>query len=280
MNKRTVYFLGSSHAQKLAIKAQENKEFVTRFNIKQYTKPGANFSQLPCRPVPESIKSDDLLIVQCFGNNLMRRPKYQRDRPKVPFLKHNGRKILVKKIHLDVFEPISQKAILDEYVIAKSYFENISCPIWIVDNPIRHTKCCEEHAESHRKKGLFKFQTRQNKILAKFFKKVRNVSVFDHRLLLGLDREFVRGRGYERLLPDSVHLSSELYGNIVQNLLIRAGTYSPRPRTPLRRRKDRIKRKCKRKLRKNPQHGDSVNGEAPVQCGGSVSITQIAPPDD
>jgi len=223
MRVKKIYFLGSSHAKRLGAAANKFRVITDKYQIDNRGISGANFTQLKNRPDPRELKKDDIVIFQCFGNNLMRRPKYRRGErfPMENFLTHRNQIIRHKKIHLQEFEPIDLSIVRRDYLLAKRYFEKLPCRVILIDNPIRHTACCPTHSVEHRRRGLFDYQKQRNKELRSYFQEVKNVTALNHLSLLGLTNEKYTKSFYEKLLPDSVHLSSELYDSIIENLLSR-----------------------------------------------------------
>jgi len=196
-------------------------EITREFFVEDFTVPGAEFSKLPELPDPKLFENNDVIILWCFGNSYIKSKPFRLPNKRFPneqFINHRNEVITTKKIHLPEFVPASNTKILKEFETAKVFLQQTKCKVFVIDPPYRHMRCCEEHSIRHRAKGLFKFQRDWNRHMKIYFQDLENVTVLDHRILLGLGSERYTLGFYERLLPDSVHLEDELYQRVIEIL--------------------------------------------------------------
>ena len=191
---RTIHIFGSSHANR--IYNSFIKQGLKNTIVQKTVKPGAVVKDLPIRNI-QKLGSKDILIVQLFGNEIIHKNITVEKRPKG------------KTIHLTKFEPKSQQQILESYTYIYKVFKTVKAKIVIIDNPVRHLKCCSKHIHT----GLLTFQARQNKILKRFF---QEYTVLKHEHLIGYKRFPV---DYDQLFIDTVHLKEELYDEMVKKLI-------------------------------------------------------------
>ena len=192
--------LGSSHAQRI-FNAIQRSNLYKKYEILTCFKSGARIFDLDLSIIAQ-LSKDDIVIIQLFGNEILKKA-IQIER------RSNGG----KTIHLTKFSPCPQEKIQQGYKkLLQALNSNqsiLSSNVFIIDNAIRHLNCCKNHVF----KGLFAFQAKQNKILARTFKKF---NVLDHRRLIGSKRSVKRS--YYEMFFDTVHFRSEVYDTLVRNL--------------------------------------------------------------
>ena len=199
MSKLVIY--GGSHAANLAKEIVKNKNFSLNFKIISITKPGATLASFPF-PNLDYLTSNDICVVQCFGNSLFKK--------NIKITYESGK----KTIHLLSYCPLNQKEIEREYLSLEKSISLLQCKIYVIDNFIRHARCCKEH----RDKRIPVYQIVQNKRLFKHFSKLPNVTVLDHKALLGIRMKKLKNNAfYGSLLKDSVHLKRQYYSAIIAN---------------------------------------------------------------
>ena len=193
---RTLYILGSSHANRIYQAAQKNGNLLKNFKLKAIVKSGAKISDLPVDDLKQ-INANDVLLIQTFGNEIIK--------PYI-FIERTGKG---KTIHLKKFEPINQSKIQDSYAYLQHLLSTTAkCEVFIIDNPIRHLNCCKKHRFS----DLASFQRKQNKILKTVFKEQ---TVINHETLIFNQKER-RQSGYTKLFSDTVHFKNRHYEKMIE----------------------------------------------------------------
>ena len=141
---RRLHVFGSSHAARILKAVVRNKQITDTFLVSGTVKPGAKLSDLnfPAQKLA-SFNESDILIIQVFGNELIKR------NIKIDY--KNG----LKTIHLTAFVPEPAWKIQRAYSRLKELLEPLRCRIFILDNPLRHIRCCMKHRKSI--KGLHSF---------------------------------------------------------------------------------------------------------------------------
>ena len=197
---RRLHIFGSSHAARILKAALDNKIVMQNFNVSSTVKPGAKFNnlQFPSKLLKTFVQSD-VLFIQLFGNELLKKNVYVSH--------HRGKKV----IHLTAFELEPVWKIQGVYSHLKELLEPLKCKIFILDNPLRHARCCTFHKKWL--KGLPKFLAIQNRVLAQNF----GSKVLNHKKYLGLPtQKTFNPKIYQRLFSDSVHFKKDVYDSLVQ----------------------------------------------------------------
>ena len=168
---RRIHVLGSSHACRILEAVTQNVELTKTFLISGTVKPGAKLADLkfPSQYLA-SFKESDILLIQLFGNELIKR--------NITVERKNGKKI----IHLTAFEPEPAWKIQRACTRLKELLEPLQCRIFIIDNPLRHIRCCRKHRKGL--KGLHCYLENQNRLLARCF----GSKVLNHKKYLGMSR--------------------------------------------------------------------------------------------
>jgi len=130
--KSKLFVIGSSHAANLHLQMRQNAQLLERFDIVTITRRGALFFDLyDDLPNPKVIKSEDVVLFQCFGNGLYKK-----------WLRKGVRNVVIenvaprkRQIHLLSFLPNDAKNIELEWDMAKTYLSSLNCKVYIIDNP-------------------------------------------------------------------------------------------------------------------------------------------------
>ena len=94
---------------------------------------------------------------------------------------------------------------------SRNCLEPLKCKVFILDNPLRHARCCTFHKKCL--KGLPKFLAIQNRVLAQNF----GSKVLNHKKYLGLPtKKAYNPKIYQKLFSDSVHFKKNVYDSLVQ----------------------------------------------------------------
>ena len=196
MVKKTLYFVGSSHAKRLCQEAYKVEKIKNNYYVRDFSRPGSLFENLVW-PERSTLDKDDIIIFQSFGNNILQK-----------HIEREG-----GKIHLTKFVPnkFSYLEKIFNQLIQK--VKNLPCKVYIFDNIYRHLNCCKKHHY----KGLAGFQQTINLKLQKILKPVPNITVLDHRRFLGFNfRKIWKISKYNKILSqDGVHLNPILYNKMV-----------------------------------------------------------------
>ena len=202
---RRLHVLGSSHAARILKAVTKNKYLTDTFSVSGTVKPGAKLSDLkfPTQMLA-TFNETDVLIIQLFGNELIKR------NIKIDYKKGQ------KTIHLTAFVPEPAWKILRAYSRLKELLEPLRCRIFILDNPLRHIRCCKKHKK--RLKGLHRFLEKQNRALAQSF----GSRVLNHKKYLGMpSKKAYKLKNYLKLFSDSVHFKDNVYSDLVQRIAIK-----------------------------------------------------------
>ena len=163
--KPLVFIFGSSHAAWLKRSVLANNKITSKYNILSEVKPGAKYLDLQFPTILDTFESNDILLIQLFGNNIMKRHTnvtwYNR----------------VKTIHMFKFEPVNKEELLNIFEILNRKLQTLKCKVIILDNPIQHLFCCRKHIF----KQLFCYQVACNRLLRYYF---GHHTVINHRYLL------------------------------------------------------------------------------------------------
>ena len=201
---RRIHVLGSSHACRILEAVTQNVELTKTFSISGTVKPGAKLADLkfPSQYLA-SFKESDILLIQLFGNELIKR--------NIIVERKNGKKI----IHLTAFEPEPAWKIQRACTRLKELLEPLQCRIFIIDNPLRHIRCCRKHRKNL--KGLHSYLEKQNRLLARFFQGFS--TVLNHKKYLGMSRRKTGNlKVYLKLFSDSVHFKRNVYSSLAQRI--------------------------------------------------------------
>ena len=202
---RRLHVFGSSHAARILKAVTRNKQLTDTFLVSGTVRPGAKLSDLnfPTQKLADFNESD-ILIIQVFGNELIKR------NIKIDY--KNGQ----KTIHLTAFVPEPAWKIQEAYSQLKELLEPLRCRIFILDNPLRHIRCCMKHRKSI--KGLHSFLEKQNHILAQSF----GSKVLNHKKYLGMpSKRAYKLKNYLKLFSDSVHFKDNVYSDLVQRIAVK-----------------------------------------------------------
>ena len=71
--KPRVLIFSSSHAARIKRSVLNNNNITTKYDILFETRPGAKFLDLQFPTILDTFESNDLLIIQLFGNDIMKR---------------------------------------------------------------------------------------------------------------------------------------------------------------------------------------------------------------
>ena len=196
MIRKTIYFVGSSHAKRLCREAYNVEKIKNNYCVRDFTRPGSLFENLVW-PERSTLDKDDIIIFQSFGNNILQ--------------KHIEK--LDGKIHLTKFVPNKFSYLEKIFNQLKEKIKNLPCKVFIFDNVYRHLNCCKKHLF----KGLARFQQLVNIKLHKILNTEPNITVLDHRRFLGFNfRKIWKIAKYSQILShDGVHLKSMLYNKMV-----------------------------------------------------------------
>ena len=198
---RRLHILGSSHAARILKAVTRNKKLTDTFLVSGTVRPGAKLSDLnfPTQKLA-TFNESDILIIQLFGNESIKR------NIKIDY--KNGQ----KTIHLTAFVPEPAWRIRRAY----TRLEELRCWIFILDNPLRHIRCCMKHRK--RLKGLHSFLEKQNSILAQNF----GSRVLNHKKYLGMPtKKAYKLKNYLKLFSDSVHFKENVYRDLVQRIAVK-----------------------------------------------------------
>ena len=207
--KRRFMLIGSSHGKKLIIAIYKNPEFLAKFDIFDFTKPGASWNQLVFPEILNTFTEIDVLLLMPFGNDLFNKHIQITRSPK-------------KVIHLTRFEPRTAGFIVNLCQQLKSKVSQYKCQIFAFDNVQRHLFCCPRHIYP----GVAKYQKDTNSLIRENLGP--KVQALNHTRFLGINPKKVRKASdyHEILLTDSVHMYSRYYEAMSVQLLRRMRDYS------------------------------------------------------
>jgi hypothetical protein len=200
--KRNVFIIGSSHARRIN---HALKKINTKFEIHNFSKAGATFERINW-PEISTIKSEDYILLQLFGNDLFDVRHVQTES------KHQKR-----IFHLTTFEPAPKSLIEHKVQILIEKFENCPAKIYLLNLFPRHINCCK----AHRDKRIVKYQYEINQLI-KTKLAGTNITYLNHHQFLKIRNSKLKiSRVYERIQVDSVHLYSKFYNQIASALMER-----------------------------------------------------------
>ena len=202
---RRLHVFGSSHAGRILKAVARNKQITDTFLVSGTVKPGAKLTDLIFLVKKlASFNESDILLIQVFGNELIKR------NIRIDYKKGQ------KTIHLTAFEPEPSWKIQKAYSRLKELLEPLRCRIFILDNPLRHIRCCMKHRKSI--KGLHSYLEKQNRILAQGF----GSKVLNHKRYLGMaSKKACKLKNYLKLFSDSVHFKENVYSDLVQRIAVK-----------------------------------------------------------
>lgn len=212
---KTLYFLGSSHSQRLH---QAFEKFITQnnqFKIVNLSQSGAVFNKTFLTfPKPESLTREDCIIIQTFGNDI-----FEKHLEKVFDPETRKNQIHLRKC---VANPSSQITKLHQRL--RDYVLKVPCRVFLVDCIYRYlckTWCqipqCQ--IQSHHYPKLLSIQSKHNKTLYKFFANIPNLTVIRHINCMPFSGRYLKKfSNYQHLLVDKVHLKEEYYKSIITTI--------------------------------------------------------------
>jgi hypothetical protein len=201
MEKTDLIFFGASHCSRICKFALKDLKIKEKYNVLNYTKAGSVLKDLVV-PNFESFKETAILIVWCFGNNILE--------------KHT--KFENRIIHLTKFVPLPDKVLERDYTLLLNMLKLFKGKIYILDHVIRHLFCCSLHHYNR----LFAHQNIVNKKMKLFFTEQKQIKInfLEHIKLIGHRKKILRQPHiYRKLLPDSVHYKMPIYFTMLCNLL-------------------------------------------------------------
>ena len=131
--KPRVFIFSSSHAAQIKQSVLTNNKIKSKYDILSETKPGAQFLDLQFPTILDTFQSNDFLIIQLFGNDIMK---------KHTNVTRNNR---VKTIHMFKFKPVEKEELLSIFEMLNKKLQTLKCKVIILDNPIQHLFCCKKH---------------------------------------------------------------------------------------------------------------------------------------
>ena len=179
-----------------------NNNITTKYDILSKTRPGAKFLDLQFPTILDTFESNDILIIQLFGNDIMKR------HTNVTW--NNG----VKTIHMFKFEPVKKEELLSIFEMLNKKLQTLKCKVIILDNPIQHLFYCKKHVF----KRLFSYQVACNRLLRHYF---GQYTVINHRYLLQNINQAKNNRKYANLFQDTVHFKQYVYDGMVHRMFER-----------------------------------------------------------
>jgi len=190
--KPKLCILGASHARRLYYACKENTYIISRYDVIGNVQSGATWQTFKFNDkMLGQLSKDDVLVVQFLGNDLLKRNISITPNPKT--------------IHLLKFVPQPDSYVQIVRGNLKEKLKNLQCRIFMIDDPYRHLKCCEEHHNP----GLLGYLSKRNKELHDFFSEY---IVLDHRRLCSLPfRKLKCMSYYAGLLEDKVHFKNIIY---------------------------------------------------------------------
>jgi len=184
--------LGASHAKRLYLACLRNEKIQEKFELCDHTQPGATIRTLRLQDnFIKELTSRDSMIIQFFGNDMLKRHTHVTRNPKV--------------IHLTKFEPQDKEYMIKVYHEFKEKIHNCHARIIFIDAPYRHLPCCTAHIHN----GLVKYLAKRNMEMKEM---LSPYPVLDHRKLSVHDfRNFRSIENYRKCLIDAVHLQPKCY---------------------------------------------------------------------
>jgi hypothetical protein len=209
--KRKLVIIGYSHAYRLFKSCKENRVLTENFDILGKTFRGATWPQVKeqiKRFLQQPFTSRDILVFQIFGNDLLKKGLHYRD-------------FSTGIIHLRNFVPASDVDVGIAYDSFREILKSTSASVIVIDNPLRHLRCCELHLPNHT--GLASYFRKRNKELVTT---LQDWPVIDHRRLIpsipfrNLRQTFF----YVQLLDtDKVHFKQHVYDEWADSLARQLG---------------------------------------------------------
>ena len=198
--KPKLFVIGSSHASRIFAACEKNSEITKKFELKNLSISGATFDRIRKNFEKIEITSpEDVVIIQCFGNDLLKKHIKIERFPK-------------KIIHLTKFEPVDLKFVEQLFFELQKIVKQLECNYLLIDIPYKHLHCCVHH----RYEGLMAAFAKANKLLKNIFKE----KVIDHRRLLGVSRHRIKmAKFYQNTLCDTVHFYPKYYAKMAETLI-------------------------------------------------------------
>jgi len=205
--KNSLFVIGYSHSFRLLQQIQSNEKYTEKFEIKDFTKRGARFSDFKL-PEPGLFQSGDVIVAQLFGNDIVAGRRIRSV--------ENGQ----LKYHLTNILLTPQVKIDQMYKQLSQYFHQLpDVKILLIDHIRRFICGCQHHVDPR----LARHQHKQFKKLRSAFHSNTNVLVLDHRKLI--NESFRRLRNstteYIKILTDNIHLHREHYAYMAENLYVK-----------------------------------------------------------
>ena len=115
--KPRVFIFGSSHAAQIKRSVLTNNKITSKYDILSETKLGAKFLDLQFPTILDTFESNDFLIIQLFGNDIMKR------HTNVTW--NNG----VKTIHMFKFKPVEKEELRSIFEILNKKLQTLKCKV-------------------------------------------------------------------------------------------------------------------------------------------------------
>jgi len=181
MSKPKILVFGSSHAKRLFDAMLRDDNIRDEFELYSNVKSGATIQNFTVNyGLLESLSEDDFVIVNFLGN--------------------------------DWFEPKSFLEIATQFVWLGEVLERTRARVIILDNPLRHIRCCNRH----RYPGLIRFWRQKNHDMRIIYSNAGH-TVLEHQSVLRLSRTEWRQMGnYATLFSDTVHFKPYVYCQIAR----------------------------------------------------------------
>jgi len=202
--KNSLFVIGYSHSFRLLQQIQNNKKYTDKFEIKDFTRRGARFTNFKL-PEPGLFQSGDVIVAQLFGNDIVAGRRIRSvENNQIKY--HLTNVLLTPQTKLDqMYEKLSQ------------YFHQLpDVKILLIDH-IRRFLCeCQHHVDPR----LARHQNKQFKKLRAAFLSNTNVLVLDHRRLINENYQRLRNSTseYIKILTDNIHLRREHYAYMAEKV--------------------------------------------------------------
>jgi hypothetical protein len=200
---RKIVVLGASHATRIYSALLRHPK-ASEFKFFKNTKPGASLGASSSTQVPidtklySDLRNTDIVLVQYTGNDLLEKRIQISKNP--------------KNIHITEFIPKSDAYVNQARQKLEKILEKTSAKVIIIDDILRHVRCCKKHLFP----GLIRYLSKRNRELKAHFP---DYLVLDHRRLINEKFSKIRNlHSYKNLLEDSVHLKGIYYDQIADNL--------------------------------------------------------------
>jgi len=200
MSKPRVLVFGSSHAKRLFDAMIRDDNFRDEFELYWNVKSGATIENFTVNyGLLESLSEDDFVIVNFLCNDWLHKNIEFTYTPQ-------------KVIHLTKFEPKFFPEIATQIVWLGEVLERTRARVIILDNPLRHIRCCNWH----RYPGLIQFWRQKNHDMRTIFSNAGH-TVLEHQSVMRLSRTEWRQMGnYTTLFSDTVHFKPYVYCQIAR----------------------------------------------------------------